>query len=83
MDDLKFDNEMATLRWIWISLNIVLVIYAAFLFIYGKYYRKRENVIYVSTYLNKSKHNFSLNDHLSINKSKRKSNQSYRGILDL
>lgn len=31
----------------WISLNVVLILYAIGLFVYGKYFRKREVLVFV------------------------------------
>jgi hypothetical protein len=36
------DTGIEMVRWVWIALNFVLVMYALFLFIYAKYWRKKE-----------------------------------------
>jgi hypothetical protein len=41
------DNDIELVRWVWIGLNIVLVIYGVSLIIYAKYWRKKEILVYV------------------------------------
>jgi hypothetical protein len=38
------DDNMKVLKWIWVSLNLILVLYGIALFIYGKYFRKKESL---------------------------------------
>jgi uncharacterized protein YjeT (DUF2065 family) len=37
-------------KTIWIIINLVLILYGIFLFIYGKYIRKKESNIFVKFY---------------------------------
>lgn len=44
-------KDVVTVRWVWIGLNIALVIYAIVLAIYARYFRKSEILIYVHTFV--------------------------------
>ena len=44
------EDNIKIVRWVWISLNILLVIYAFILFLYAKYFRKNEVLAYVREY---------------------------------
>jgi hypothetical protein len=46
--ELSQEENMAIVRWVWIALNIILVIYGIALFIYAKYFRKNDLIQYVS-----------------------------------
>jgi len=45
MNSSEMDENMKVVRWVWIGLNIVLVIYAIVLFIYARCFRKSEYVL--------------------------------------
>jgi hypothetical protein len=47
MDD-DHEEDMTIVRWVWIGLNIILVIYAIILYIYAKYWPKKEIRNYVN-----------------------------------
>ena len=42
------EEDMTIVRWVWIGLNIILVIYAIVLYIYAKYWPKKEIRNYVN-----------------------------------
>jgi hypothetical protein len=46
MDDDQ-EQDMIIVRWVWIGLNILLVIYAISLYLYAKYWPKKEIRNYV------------------------------------
>lgn len=41
-------NDIIIIRWVWIALNIILILYAIGLFIYARYFRKNEILVYVN-----------------------------------
>jgi hypothetical protein len=41
------EQDMIIVRWVWIGLNILLVIYAIILYLYAKYWPKKEIRNYV------------------------------------
>ncbi len=45
MNNIEIEENMIIVRWVWIGLNILLVIYAAILFIYAKFFRKSEVIV--------------------------------------
>ena len=47
MSDINIEENMKIVKWVWASLNIILVIYAIVLFVYAKYFRKSEVQNYV------------------------------------
>jgi hypothetical protein len=47
MGDEITENNMIIVRWVWISLNIVLVLYGVALFIYAKYFKDKQTLIFV------------------------------------
>ncbi len=48
MPEIDVDSNMIIVKYVWASLNLILIIYAAGLFIYAKYFRKSEIQNYVS-----------------------------------
>ena len=45
-NDLK--ENMKIVRLVWIILNVLLVIYGTILFLYGRYFKKSEVLVYVN-----------------------------------
>lgn len=41
-------DELSDIKYLWIILNIVLVVYAIILFIYGKYFKRKDSLSLVS-----------------------------------
>jgi hypothetical protein len=41
-------DDMTIVRWVWIGLNIILTIYAIALYVYAKYWPKKEIRNYVT-----------------------------------
>ena len=52
MSDIDLEENMKIVKWVWASLNVILIIYAFVLFIYAKYFRKSEVQNYVRIYNN-------------------------------
>ncbi len=40
-------DELNSVRVLWIVLNAILIVYAIFLFVYGKYFRHKDSLSYV------------------------------------
>lgn len=65
MDPLiSYDNEpnneevLKSARNLWIVINVILALYAIGLFVYGKYFRKRDVAAYVFYIINKLQKNY-------------------------
>ena len=44
MGDKDNDDDLDSVKNVWIILNIVLVVYALILFIYGKYFKQKDSL---------------------------------------
>ena len=40
-------DELNSVKVLWIVLNAILIVYAIFLFVYGKYFRHKDSLSYV------------------------------------
>lgn len=50
MSDIDIEENMTIVKWVWVGLNGLLVIYAVVLFVYARFYRKSE--VFVNLTLN-------------------------------
>ncbi len=51
MSDIDIDANMKIVKWVWVSLNLLLVVYAVILFVCAKFFRKSEVLNYVKKVL--------------------------------